>query len=50
MLYVMWESSVLVAIAYFTRSCALGWMTNESYINFREGKSFLSSSKHLYYI
>jgi hypothetical protein len=25
---------------------AVGWLTKESSINFRQGKSFLSSSKH----
>jgi hypothetical protein len=47
MLYVMWEASLLVGqLLALQEGNAVGWMTKESSINFRQGKSFLSSSKH----
>jgi hypothetical protein len=45
MLYVMWDSSVLVGqLLALQEGDAVGWMTKESSINFRQGKNFLSSS------
>jgi hypothetical protein len=45
MLYVMWEASVLVGqLLAVQEGSAVGWITKESFINFRQGKSFLSSS------
>jgi hypothetical protein len=47
MFYVMWEACVLVGqLLALQEGNAVGWMTKESSINFRQGKSFLSSSKH----
>jgi hypothetical protein len=40
MLYVMWEASVLVQLLALQEGSAVGWMTKESSINFRQGKSF----------
>jgi hypothetical protein len=46
-LYVMCEASVLVGqMLALQEGNAVGWLTKESCINFRQGKSFLSSSKH----
>jgi hypothetical protein len=43
----MWEASVLVGqLLTLQEGNAVGWMTKESSINFSQGKSFLSSSKH----
>jgi hypothetical protein len=45
MLCVMLEASVLARLLLaLQEGNAVGWMTKESYINFRQGKSFLSSS------
>jgi hypothetical protein len=47
MLYVRWEVSVLVGkLLALQEGSAVGWMTKESSVNCRQGKSFLSSSKH----
>jgi hypothetical protein len=47
MLYVMWEASVIVTqLLALQEGNAVGWMSKESSINFRHGRSFLSSSKH----
>jgi hypothetical protein len=47
MLYVMWEAPVLVGqLLALQEGSAVGWMTKESSISFRQGKSVLSSSKH----
>jgi hypothetical protein len=47
MLYVVWEASVLVGhLLALHEGNAVGWMTKELSINFRQGQSFLSSSKH----
>jgi hypothetical protein len=43
----MWEASVPVGqLLALQEGNAVGWMTMESSINFRQGKSFLSCSKH----
>jgi hypothetical protein len=43
----MWEASVLVGqLLLLQEGSAVGWMSKESPINCRQGKSFLSSSKH----
>jgi hypothetical protein len=47
MLYVIWEASVFVGqLLALQEGSAVGWMTKESSISLRQGKSFLSSSKH----
>jgi hypothetical protein len=47
MLYVMWESSVLFGqLLALQEGSSVGWMTLESSMNFKQGNSFLSSSKH----
>jgi hypothetical protein len=47
MLYVMWEASVLVGqLLALQEGSSVDWMTKELSINFRQGKSFLTSSKH----
>jgi hypothetical protein len=44
-LYVMWEATVLVRQLFaLQEGNAVGWMTKESSINFKQWKSFLSSS------
>jgi hypothetical protein len=46
-LYAMWEVSVLVAqLLALQEGNAVGSITKESSINFRQGKSLLLSSKH----
>jgi hypothetical protein len=41
MLYVIWEASVLIGqLLALQEDNAAGWMTKESPINFRQGKSF----------
>jgi hypothetical protein len=46
-LYVMWEASVFVGKLFSLQEVsAVGWMTSESSINVRQGKIFLSFSKH----
>jgi hypothetical protein len=43
----MWAASLLVwQLLTLQEGNAVGWMTKESSINFRQGKRFLSSSKH----
>jgi hypothetical protein len=47
LLYVMWETSVFVRqLLALQKNNAVGWVTKESSINFRQERNFLSSSKH----
>jgi hypothetical protein len=44
MLYVMWEVSVFVGqLLALQEGNAVGWVTKELSINFRQGKSFLTA-------
>jgi hypothetical protein len=47
MLCVIWEASVLVGqLLDLQGGSAVGWVAKELSINFKQGKSFLLSSKH----